>query len=136
ILARRRVELSPEVAEALHNPVNETPDAAHPAFANSSFQIVARPADMLAAAAKTVREAGFEPQVLGTDVEGEARAVAADHAEAARRASLMGRRTVLLSGGELTVTIAGSGRGGPNQEYALALAIALAGAPGMAAVAG
>jgi glycerate 2-kinase len=127
ILARRRIELSPEVAEVLHNPVNETPDAAHPAFANSSFQIVARPADMLAAAAKAVREAGFEPQVLGTDVEGEARAVAADHAEAARRAALMGRPTVLLSGGELTVTIAGRGRGGPNQEYALALAIALDG---------
>jgi glycerate 2-kinase len=136
ILARRRIELSPEVAEVLHNPVNETPDAAHPAFANSSFQIVARPADMLAAAAKAVRKAGFEPQVLGTDLEGEARAVAAEHAEAARRAALMGKPTVLLSGGELTVTIAGRGRGGPNQEYALALAVALDGALGIAAVSG
>jgi glycerate 2-kinase len=42
----------------------------------------------------------------------------------------------VLSGGELTVTIAGTGRGGPNQEYALALARALDGAPGIAAVAG
>ena len=43
---------------------------------------------------------------------------------------------MILSGGELTVTIRGQGRGGPNQEYALALAIALAGAPGIAALAG
>jgi hydroxypyruvate reductase len=47
-----------------------------------------------------------------------------------------GRRAVILSGGELTVTIRGQGRGGPNQEYALALAIALRGAPGIAALAG
>jgi glycerate 2-kinase len=43
---------------------------------------------------------------------------------------------VILSGGELTVTIAGRGRGGPNQEYALALALALNGAPGISAIAG
>ena len=136
ILARRKIELAPAIAEALHNPVNETPDSGHPAFANSSFRIIARPADMVAAAAKVARDAGFEPQVLGTDVEGEARNVAGEHAAAARRAALMGRRAALLSGGELTVTIKGRGRGGPNQEYALALALALAGAPGIAAVAG
>ena len=42
----------------------------------------------------------------------------------------------MLSGGELTVTIAGDGRGGPNQEYALALAIAIDGAAGVSALAG
>jgi hydroxypyruvate reductase len=41
----------------------------------------------------------------------------------------------ILSGGELTVTLKGGGRGGPNQEYALALAIHLAGARGIAAMA-
>ena len=43
---------------------------------------------------------------------------------------------MILSGGELTVTIRGQGRGGPNQEYALALALALDGAAGIAALAG
>lgn len=43
---------------------------------------------------------------------------------------------MILSGGELTVTLAGNGRGGPNQEYALALAMALRGARGIAALAG
>ena len=41
---------------------------------------------------------------------------------------------MILSGGELTVTLKGSGRGGPNQEYALALAVALVGRQGISAV--
>jgi glycerate-2-kinase len=42
---------------------------------------------------------------------------------------------VILSGGELTVTRRGDGIGGPNAEYALALAEALDGAPGIHAIA-
>jgi glycerate 2-kinase len=74
--------------------------------------------------------------MLGDRIEGEARAVAAQHAAEALALQKQGRRAVILSGGELTVTIRGKGRGGPNQEYALALAIALRGAPGIAALAG
>jgi glycerate 2-kinase len=130
------MEIPPAIAEALHNPANESPEPGHPAFANASYKIVARPADGLAAAAAAARAAGLVPEVLGSDIEGEARAVAGEHAEAARRALKMGRSVILLSGGELTVTIRGQGRGGPNQEYALALAIALDGLTGVAAVAG
>src|SRR4029450_11472014 len=68
--------------------------------------------------------------------EGEARDVAAAQARLARDLKAQGRRAVILSGGELTVTLRGKGRGGPNQEYALALAIALAQMPGVAALAG
>jgi hydroxypyruvate reductase len=68
ILARRKIEISPPVADTLHNPANETPDPPHPAFANSTFRIIARPADMVAAAAKVARGAGYEPQVLSTDL--------------------------------------------------------------------
>ena len=71
--------------------------------------------------------------MLGADLEGEAREVAAEHAREARRHKAAGRRVALISGGELTVTIRGEGNGGPNQEYALALAIALAGEPASAA---
>ena len=53
----------------------------------------------------------------------------------ARELRAAGRRAVILSGGELTVTLRGQGRGGPNQEYALALAIALGGTPAIAALA-
>jgi hydroxypyruvate reductase len=47
-----------------------------------------------------------------------------------------GRRTAILSGGELTVTVRGNGRGGPNQEYALALADLLQDSPDVCALAG
>ena len=48
--------------------------------------------------------------------------MAADHAKLALQAREQGRRVAIVSGGELTVTVRGNGRGGPNQEYALALA--------------
>jgi hydroxypyruvate reductase len=83
-----------------------------------------------------VHAAGYECVSLGANVEGEAREVAAAHAGLARELSAQGKRAVIISGGELTVTIRGKGRGGPNQEYALALAIALAGLPAVAAIAG
>jgi hydroxypyruvate reductase len=80
-----------------------------------------------------VRAAGYDCILLGDHIEGEAREVAAQHARLAREQQVAGRRAVIVSGGELTVTIRGQGRGGPNQEYALALATHLG--PGMAAVA-
>ena len=73
--------------------------------------------------------------MLGDRLQGEAREVAAEHARIARDVAAQGRRMAILSGGELTVTLRGSGRGGPNQEYALALAIHLDGAKGIAALA-
>jgi hydroxypyruvate reductase len=53
----------------------------------------------------------------------------------AREALNNGERVAILSGGELTVTVRGSGSGGPNQEYALGLVLALDGAQGIAALA-
>ena len=54
----------------------------------------------------------------------------------ARTAKAAGRKLAIISGGELNVTVRNAkGRGGRNQEYALALAIALGGLPGVAALA-
>src|SRR5205085_2311168 len=85
---------------------------------------------------RVARKEGLIPIVLGDRVEGEAREVARNHAQQARTLADKGNPTLLLSGGELTVTLRGRGRGGPNQEYALALALALDGAAGIAAIAG
>jgi glycerate 2-kinase len=136
VIGRFKLAVPPQVTRALGDAANESPKPGDPAFSHASFTLVARPADAFRAAQTTVRESGYECVFLGADVEGEAREVAAAHAKVARDLQAQGRRAVVLSGGELTVTIAGRGRGGPNQEYALALAIALQGTPGIAAIAG
>uniref|UniRef100_UPI003BA8BC72 glycerate kinase type-2 family protein n=1 Tax=Stappia sp. TaxID=1870903 RepID=UPI003BA8BC72 len=136
LLKRFAPDAPASIVKALDDPANETPKPGDPVFEGTSFEIVARPALSLEAAATVAREAGYEPIMLGDSLEGEARDVAADHAARARELAKAGRRAVLLSGGELTVTIRGDGRGGPNQEYALALVLALDGHPGIRAVAG
>ncbi|MDO5606291.1 MAG: DUF4147 domain-containing protein, partial [Paracoccus sp. (in: a-proteobacteria)] len=85
-------------------------------------RIVAAPAQSLAAAAAQARAAGFGVEILGDDLDGEAREVAAAHAALALRVQ-SGMRPgdtprLILSGGELTVTRRGDGTGGPNAEYA------------------
>jgi glycerate 2-kinase len=127
-----RLDLPAAVRRALSDPANESPKPGDEAFAGSSYRILARPADALAAAQALAQRAGYECIVLGDRLQGEAREVAAEHARLARDYAAAGRRIAILSGGELTVTLRGGGHGGPNQEYALALAIHLGGAKGIA----
>jgi hydroxypyruvate reductase len=136
LVARYRLEVPPLVTRALADPANETPKPNDPVFATTSFALAVRPAQVFHAVEEAVRAAGYECILLGSEVEGEAREVAAAQARLARDLRAQGRRAVIVSGGELTVTLRGKGRGGPNQEYALALAVALAEAKGVAALAG
>jgi glycerate 2-kinase len=135
IIGKYRLDLPDAVALALADPANESPKAGAAFFAATSYKIVARPADALRAAQARAEAAGYECVVLGDRLQGEAREVAAQHARLARELAAQGRRAAILSGGELTVTLRGHGKGGPNQEYALALAIHLDGARGVAALA-
>src|SRR5476651_719462 len=135
IVARYRLDLPEVVTRALANPNNESPKPNDPVFATTEFKLIARPADAFRAAEREARKLGYEPVLLGDRIEGAARDVAAEHAARALALQKQGRRVVILSGGELTVTIRGKGRGGPNQEYALALAMALDGMTGVAALA-
>jgi hydroxypyruvate reductase len=135
IVARFKLDVPAAVTRALNDAANESPKPTDAAFARTEFHLIARPADAFDVAKAAVTAAGYECVFLGERLEGEARAVAADHARIARELQAAGRRGVILSGGELTVTIRGQGRGGPNQEYALALAIELAATAGIAALA-
>ena len=99
------------------------------------FELIARPKASLDAAVKVAADAGYAIIDLGADLEGEAREVAAEHARLALKARAEGKRVAILSGGELTVTVRGNGRGGPNQEYALALADLLKDTPDISALA-
>ncbi len=135
ITAKYKLQLPEAVTRALSEPKNESPKPGDAAFAKSQFILAARPADAMKAAEVAVRTAGYECISLGDRVEGEARTVAAAHADLARELRAKGKKAVIISGGELTVTIRGKGRGGPNQEYALALAMAIEGMSAIAAIA-
>lgn len=136
IVARHRLALPDNVLAALEDARNETPKPEDPAFRNTEFFLAARPLDAFEAAQAELRAAGYACVFLGDRLEGEARDVAAAQAKLALDLKAQGRRAVILSGGELTVTVRGAGRGGPNQEFALALAAALDGVPGIAALSG
>ena len=129
ILRRHGIDPGPEIERLLHLAENETPKPGDAALARAEFRLVARPADALRAAADHARRAGYEIVDLGDDLEGEARDLAAAHCARARAEADAAQRTAILSGGEATVTLRGSGRGGPNQEYALAFALRAAGDP-------
>ena len=135
VLQRYAIAAPAPVASALADPANESPKPGDPVFGNTRFRLIARPADAFQAAEQAVRAAGYECIFLGDRVEGEARTVAASHARMARQLARQGRRAVMLSGGELTVTIRGHGHGGRCQEYVLALAMALDGAAGISTLA-
>jgi glycerate 2-kinase len=135
IVRRYRLELPDAVAHALNDSVNETPKPGDDIFRGSDYRIVARPADALRAAAARATAAGYECVILGDRLQGEAREIAAEHARLALELQAQNRRAAVLSGGELTVTLNGKGHGGPNQEYALALAIHLNDAAGITALA-
>jgi len=136
IIAKYRLEVDPAIARALDDSKNESCKPGDAAFARASYEMIARPRASLDAAIARAKAAGYEVIDLGADIEGEAREVASDHARLALDARAKGQRVAILSGGELTVTVRGNGRGGPNQEYALALADLLKDTPDVAALAG
>ncbi|MBI4967986.1 MAG: glycerate kinase [Rhodospirillales bacterium] len=124
VLARYAIDPPPAWSESVK--------PGDPRLAKAVYTLIARPADALAAAAVAAKGMGFKPQILGDAIQGEARMVAADQAKLALAAP---PGTVLLSGGETTVTVRGSGKGGRNGEFLLALAIALEGRAGIWALA-
>lgn len=131
VIARLGDRLPPSVASLLRAP---TKQMAMPA--KHDFRMIATPGHALQAAAAVAQTAGLKAIILGDDIEGEARDVAAQIAGLALRG--VTEPTVFLSGGETTVTIGDGvvGRGGRNTEFQLALAKRLDGAPNVWAIAG
>jgi hydroxypyruvate reductase len=102
----------------------ETPKPSDPIFENVRNVITASNRQALAAAAAQARRSGYKTLILSSVMQGEAREVARVHAAILKDA---GPNSCILSGGETTVTVRGAGKGGRNQEFALALAIDIAG---------
>jgi hydroxypyruvate reductase len=143
VLAKYGISEPRAVMEHLSAARDETPKPGDPRLAGGEVVMLATAQDALQAAAEVARAAGVVPVILGDSIEGEARDVAAVHAGIARQVARYGARVgsiaeppcVLISGGETTVTVRGNGRGGRNAEFLLALAVALDGHPGIAAIA-
>jgi glycerate 2-kinase len=107
----------------------ETPKPGDGCFAGSSAFVIADNRDALAGAAAAAEAWGYEPEVIAEPLVGDARDAAARIA-ALVRARQGGATRALILGGETTVAVRGDGRGGRNQELALALALELDGEPG------
>jgi glycerate 2-kinase len=139
VLARYQFDPPPAVRKWLAGAPSETPKPGDAAFTRCATKLVATAQDALKAAAATARAAGVTPLILGDRIEGEAREVAKALAGIALSCKHHGLPVkppcVLLSGGETTVTVRGSGRGGRNAEFQLALALALQGQEGIHAIA-
>ena len=140
IVQRYGIVLPPAVSDCLHSGRGESVKPGDARLARSEVRTIATPQMALEAAAALARAAGVTPCILGDALEGEARDVGTVLAGVARQVARHGQPLqppcVLLSGGETTVTVRGTGRGGRNVEFLLALGIALDGHPGICALAG
>lgn len=132
------MELPSSAMTILETGAEETPKPGDSIFENCEIQMAAAPRLSLEAAAEVARKAGYTPLILGDSLEGESREVGTVLAGIARSSLSHGTPVaapaVLLSGGETTVTLRGDGRGGPNAECALGMALALDGHPGIHAL--
>lgn len=117
----------------------ETVKAEDPLFARVHNEVIASNRLAAVAAVAAAGNLGYHALLLTTFLEGEARE-AGKFAAALVRAELRDREPLprpacLVLGGETTVTLRGQGRGGRNQELALAAALALENEPGWALMA-
>ena len=110
--------------------LSETPKTGDFIFSTVHNVIVGSNRLALQAAASHAKKLGYKPLILSSSIQGETKEVARVHCEIVREivasGSPIGSPACLLSGGETTVTVRGNGKGGRNQEFALAAAIALA----------
>ncbi len=109
----------------------ETPKPGDPVFCNIHHHIIADNMAALKAAQKKADQLGYNSLVLSSMIEGETREVSKVHTAIAKEVVRSGHPVAppacILSGGETTVTIQGNGKGGRNQEFALACVSDIAG---------
>lgn len=135
VLRRYGLAMPATIAGILSRPDDPLP----PLRPDNETRVIASPHQSFLAVLAKARETGIAALFLGDRIEGEARDVAKVHAAIAQEIVTYDaparKPCLLLSGGETGVTVRGGGRGGRNVEFSLALAIALAGAPGVYALA-
>ncbi len=143
----RRYHIEQEVPEPVRQRIaaglrGETPDTPKPGdteLAGVHNLIIASNRQALDQAAAKARDLGYTPLILSSTIEGETKDIARMHVALAREVMESGhplpRPCCLISGGETTVTLGpDAGKGGRNQEFALAAALDLEGLEGVLAL--
>jgi hydroxypyruvate reductase len=119
------------VLKGLNGEIPETPKEGDEIFLKTQNVVIGSNIQAVLAAEKKAKILGYNSLVLSSFIEGETRDVAKVHAAIAKQILQSGHPTpapaCVISGGETTVTIRGTGKGGRNQEFALAAAIDVAG---------
>ncbi len=140
IIRRYGIDIPVAAKTLLESGQGETIKPDDDRLAHVTTHLIATPQMALQAAARVAEQAGIKAVLLGDSIEGEARDVAKVMAGIALSTKQHGQPAtapcVLLSGGETTVTIKGTGRGGRNVEFLLSAAIATAGTEGIYGLAG
>jgi glycerate 2-kinase len=120
---RRRLE------QGIRDEIPETPKAGDKVFERCHYQLVGTNLQALTAAGEKAATLGYRVLILSAGIEGETREIAKAHAaiakEVVRSENPIPPPACILSGGETTVTLQGDGKGGRNQEFVLAAALAL-----------
>ncbi len=119
------------LAKGSSGQIEDTPKSGHAAFKQCSQVLVGNNLQALEAAGREAQRLGYQPLILTSKAQGEAREVAGFYTAIAREvlssANPLKPPVCVLAGGETTVTLTGKGRGGRNQEFALAAALTIAG---------
>jgi glycerate 2-kinase len=118
------VRVRSRIESGMAGKIAETPKPDDPMFDRVHHIIVGSNELALEAATNAAKSLGYKTHVISSAIQGEASEMARRHTEILKRAT---PPACLLSGGETTVTVAGNGKGGRNQEFALAAALEIAG---------
>ena len=128
------------IQQGLAGDIEDTPKAGDDVFQRCYSELVGTNLQALMAASREARRKGYQPLILSSTVEGEAREVvkmfAAFAKEVRNSENPVPAPACILCGGETTVTIRGNGKGGRNQEFALASAIIVDGMENLVVLSG
>jgi hydroxypyruvate reductase len=131
--AQLPASIKQHIEKGLTGAMPETPKAGDPIFAQTQNLIVASNRQAIEAAKAEAQKRGYHPLILSSMIEGETREIARMHAAIAKEIHLTGNPVsppaCVISGGETTVTLSGTGLGGRNQEFVLAAALEISGWP-------
>lgn len=139
IIEQYNIQVNDSVMSHLNDEGNETPLPEDKIFENTEYVLIATPQKSLEAAAEYLQGQGLTPYILSADMEGDTNECAAFHVymveQVLRKDQPFSRGCAIISGGETTVRVTGTGDGGPNTQFMLQSALLLDGAENVYALA-